>query len=100
MSDQHYLIVHELLDDGMDIDHPADCPTESIYDGKVTVRTCLVGDLDMQFGLDEYFHRAGTEGKGEAVTVGRHPIEYWTNGAYDDRFDCGLRLIGRGDGAS
>lgn len=97
---QHYLIVHECLDDGMDIEHPESCPTESIYDGRVKVRTCLVGEMEIQFGLDEYFHRAGTQGEGEPTSVGRHLVEYWTNGADDDRFDCGLRLVGGGDGAA
>ena len=90
--ERHILVVHQEPDDGMDVDHPDSCPVETIYDGRVKVRTCLVGETEMQFSLGDFFHRAGTQGEGEPVTVGRHPIEYWTNGATDDRFECGLRL--------
>lgn len=92
MSEQHFLVVHEESDDGLEIEHPDSCPTEAIYGGRVEVRICPFGELDMEVGLEEFFHLVGTPGEGEAVTVGRHPSEYWSDGRGDDVFDCGLRL--------
>lgn len=97
--DQHYLIVHEEPDDGMDIEHPPSCPTKTIYDGMVLIHTCTVEQIVGDWGLDLFFHREGEEphphayGDSEQVSPGRWPIESWEH-------DSGLRLAGGASDAS
>ena len=90
---QHFLIVHEEPDDGMDVEHPATCPTASIYDGRVLIHTCAVGRLADEWGLDMFFRRDGDVAPAgrldsEQVKPGRHPIEVGD--------DSDLRLVGGG----
>lgn len=102
MSDQHFLIVHEDPADGMDIEHPASCPTETAYYGMVIRHRCGVGVIEFDGEVDFHFRRADepvADWRGtysEPVPVGRHPIEYWTETTriqYGvDEFACGLRL--------
>jgi hypothetical protein len=98
---QHFLIVHEEPDDGMDVEHPADCPTTTIYDGHVLIHTCEVGRHVEAAGLDVFFHRdtphPHARGDSEQVSPGRWPIEVWSErtrypGGWE--YDGGLRLSG------
>lgn len=94
---QHFLIVHEEPDDGMDIEHPDGCPRRDV-DGMYEQYECGVGQVVDQIGFAHYFRRdpADTWDDTEYVNVGRHPIDYWTettrNYSGADEFDCGLRL--------
>jgi hypothetical protein len=100
MNSQHFLIVHDHPDDGMEVEHPDCCPTAAIYDGRVLVHTCEVGWHEEQAGLDLFFHRDQPHPHSRdsvQVAVGRHPIEAWSErtgrpGAWEH--DGGLRLLG------
>ncbi len=103
MGGQHFLIVHEEPDDGLEVEHPDDCSRRD-WDGMYWTYVCEVGIEEDNTGLDYYFHHHQEPTKGslqkdsEYVPVGRHPIEYWSEthriqyGAKE--FDCGLRLSG------
>lgn len=98
MTGQHFLIVHEEPDDGMEIEHPDSCPTELIYDGKVKVYTCGVGRLEADLGLAYWFRRDPAAARlGAYAPPGRYEIEYWTetyrNYTGAEEFDCGLALV-------
>lgn len=99
MIGQHFLIVHEQPDDGMDIEHPATCPTASRYGGRVLVHTCEVGRHEEAAGLDLFFHRDTPHPyafASEKVSPGRWPIEDWSERSwtpYGWEYDGGLRLV-------
>lgn len=101
MTGQHFLIVHDEPDDGMDVEHPADCPTELIYDGMGKIYTCGVGQLDYGLGLGLFFRRDQAETADDWQTEycppGRYEIEYWTETSRNytgaEEFDCGLALV-------
>ncbi len=97
MNGQHFLIVHPEPADWMEIEHPADCPTELIYDGRVKIHVCGVGRLEYD-GLDDWFRRdPADDGRTQYVPPGRHEIQYWTetwrNYTGATEFDCGLALV-------
>lgn len=103
MSDQHFLIVHEHLDDGMEVEHPPTCPRtgEELWE-----HGCAVGQHVDFAGLSPYFHRVGDperpDPQAEHVAVGRHPIEAWVeriSGADFTEWDAGLCLSPSLDGA-
>jgi hypothetical protein len=96
---QHFLIVHEEPDDGMDVEHPADCPTDTIYGGDVQIHTCGVGRHADEFGLDMFFHRDEPHphafGYSQLVAPGRWPIEMWAERTWTElgwEYDAGLTL--------
>lgn len=102
MTDQHFLIVHEDPADGMDIEHPESCPTATAYEGRVVRHVCEVGGIEFVGEVDLYFRHSEQPATGwlqaasAVVTVGRHPIEYWSETTRTQfgvpEFDCGLRL--------
>ena len=104
MTGQHFLIVHEEPDDGMDVQHAQDCPQhghdESVFaDG--SAYACAVRLVEDDGDVTEHFRREpepakdGSQAGTEYVTAGRHPIEFWQR-VYDDfestEYDYGLRL--------
>ncbi|HEY4377853.1 MAG TPA: hypothetical protein VGM93_11880 [Acidimicrobiales bacterium] len=106
MSGQHFLVV-EAFDpdddtDRFEIEHPADCPTESIYEGRLLVHRCHVA-LHEDNGITEHFRHADDpdpfDTGSEPVGVGRHPIEAWTekiSGWESTEYRGGLRLTDAG----
>lgn len=99
MTGQHFLIVHDEPDDGMEVEHPAGCPTDTIYDF-LTVHACDVGRVAWEDGPEEYFRRVPEEDdKRQYTPPGRYEIEYWIDvvqasdyGTTEVR-DVGLRLV-------
>jgi hypothetical protein len=102
---QHYLVVAPFdPDDDTDrfeIEHPAGCPTELIYDGRVLVYQCHEA-LEEDNGITEYFRHTDdpdpTDPHTQPVGVGRHPIEAWVekiNGWEFTEYRTGLALVGK-----
>lgn len=96
MTGQHFLIVHEEPADGMDIEHPDDCPGYDL-DGVYWRYECGVAVVVDETGLDEHFDC-------NSLAVGRHPVEYWTetrrHPVFGAEFECGLRLCDVPGGAA
>lgn len=92
MSGKHFLIVPADPADGMEVEHPDDCPTETVYDGRVVVFTCGVGFVEYEAGVGHYFSCTADDPCTVYTPPGRHEIEYWTECVYGE-FDYGLALV-------
>jgi hypothetical protein len=78
----HYLIVHKNPEDGLEIQHPDDCPTQpGRHGGDYVEHACMIGQIEAFVGLGwRHTDVPDSFGRTEPLRPGRYHLDYFTDG--------------------
>lgn len=97
-TELHHLVVNEVPEDGIDVEHPEACGTPNKYGGH---EGCWLDAVLDELGMNEFFARWDDPSEGigpdaELLEPGRYPVKAWWSRTDDIRgteFDSGIDLV-------